>query len=67
MMEEVMARAEAIGRAARRERLERIAGAIREQGYNPRVEADRVAWRGKSLVQQWLGDPLLRFVGMTGR
>jgi hypothetical protein len=67
MMEKIMARAEAIGRAAQRERLERIAGAIRERGYNPRVEAEGVAWRGKNLVRDWLGDPLLRFVGMTGR
>jgi hypothetical protein len=62
-MEKLPARAETLVRAAQRERLERIAGALRARRLLAVIEGDRVASNGRRLIQQWLSDPLLRFLG----
>lgn len=63
MMAALRARAEAIGRAAQRRRLEDIAATIRDSGLAAEVGPDSVRFSGRSLVRQWLSDPLLRFAG----
>jgi hypothetical protein len=66
MMSALLARAEAMARTAQLRRLERIAAAVRSAGLAAEIELDTVVIRGRRLVQQWLGDPLLRFIGRNG-
>lgn len=66
MMEALLARADALARAAQRRRLEQIASALTGRGFATEIGAESVICRGKMLVQQWIGDPLLRFLGRSG-
>jgi hypothetical protein len=62
-MEKLPARAEALVQGAQRERLERIAGGLSSRGFFAVIDGDRVTSRGRELIQHWLSDPLLRFLG----
>jgi hypothetical protein len=66
MMERLMERARTIAHAAQAERLQQIAGTLRERGIAAETAADSVVLRGRRLVQQWLADPLVRFAGRNG-
>jgi len=63
MMDKLMARAEAVARAAQRRRLEEIAGSFRSRGIQVEAGADSLAVRARGLARRWLGDALLRFAG----
>ena len=65
MMSALMARAESVARAAQRRRLEEINESLRISGVSAEVGSDFIAFTGKRLVQRWLGDPVLRFIGMS--
>lgn len=67
MMEGLLDRATAIGRAAQLQRLERIAAAFRTQGLAAVIVGDSIAVRGRKLAQRWLADPLLRFAGRVAQ
>lgn len=64
MTSSLMVRAEAIAREAQRRRLEKIIGTLRDEGLSPEAGSDTIACRGKRLVQRWLNEPVLRFIGM---
>jgi hypothetical protein len=65
MMENLLARADGIARAAQRKRLDQIAATIRDQGLGAEAGADSVTLRGRRLARRWLGDPSLRFAGRS--
>lgn len=66
MMERLMVRAQALGANAQRRRLEQIASSFRGRGFAAEVVTDSVICRGRNLLKQWVGDPLLRFAGRIG-
>jgi hypothetical protein len=66
MMEALLARADTLARAAQRRRLEEIASSMQARGFAAQIATDSVTCRGRALVRQWLGDPLLRFTGRSG-
>jgi hypothetical protein len=65
MMEQLIARGETIARRAAQAQAHRIAGQLRERLGESSVSAEdmRVIVRGKDLLQRWLADPALRFLG----
>lgn len=65
MMSALIARAESVARAAQRRRLEEISASLRDIGVSAEAGSDSIALRGKQLVQRWLADPMLRFIGMS--
>lgn len=67
MMEALLARADTLARAAQRARLEQIARSMGDRGLRIETRIDSIVIRGRGLVRQWLGDPLLRFAGRLGR
>jgi hypothetical protein len=65
MMEKVLARAEQIAQAAQASRIDAIAetAAAELSGVSVLKTATGVVLRGKKLLERWLLDPALRFLG----
>jgi hypothetical protein len=63
MMYGLLVRADDLARAAQRRRLEQIAAEMRAHRLVAEVTNNSVLCRGRGLVQRWLGDPALRFLG----
>ena len=65
MMEKLLARAEQIARTAQSNRIEAIAKSATEElaGLSITTTATSVVIRGKKLLERWLLDPALRFLG----
>lgn len=68
-MENLIERAQELAREQQRQRVERIAAALRAQLSRSDVEmtATGVRISGGALFRRWLTDPALRFVGMLSR
>jgi hypothetical protein len=68
MMENLLARAEAIAQAAQASRITAIANAAEEiGGVAVLATATGVVLRGRQLLERWLVDPALRFLGSIPR
>jgi hypothetical protein len=69
MMERLLARAEQIAQAAQANRIEAMAEAAAEElsGVSVFKTATGVVLRGKKLIERWLWDPALRFIGSSLR
>ena len=65
MMERLLARAEEIAQAAQAKRIEAIANTAKQElsGLSIRRTATGVVIQGKQLLERWLLDPALRFLG----
>ena len=65
MMERLLARAEQIAAKAKKKRIDAIANTAREElaGVSIATTASGVVIRGKQLLERWLIDPALRFLG----
>jgi adenylate kinase len=64
MMEKVLARAEQIAQAAQANRIAAMAEAAAElSGVSVLKTATGLVLRGKRLLERWLLDPALRFLG----
>jgi hypothetical protein len=68
MMEKLLARAEQIATTAQANRIEEIAQAAQEiGGVSVLKTATGVVLRGRKLLERWLLDPALRFIGSMSR
>ncbi|HEU5067482.1 MAG TPA: hypothetical protein VFT61_04780 [Sphingomicrobium sp.] len=68
MMEKLLARAEQIASTAQANRIEKIAQAAEEiGGVSVLKTATGVVLRGRKLLERWLLDPALRFIGSVLR